>query len=78
MSRNETLPEDGQDRFEREKRAFHEAVKQGYLALAKNEPQRFVVIDATLPEDEIELQILRHMEPFLPNPGRPFGTPIKT
>ncbi len=70
IRRNETLPEDGQDRFEREKRAFHEAVKQGYLTLAKKEQERFVVIDATLTENEIEVQIFRHIKHFLPNPDK--------
>jgi dTMP kinase len=71
MRRNETLPDDGQDRFEREERPFHEAVKQGYLTLAKKEQERFAVIDATLTEDAIETQIFKHIEPFLPNLGKP-------
>lgn len=35
------------DRIERENRAFHEQVRQGYLSLAAAEPQRFIVLDAT-------------------------------
>ncbi len=38
------------DRFEIENVAFHEQVRQGYLQLARNEPKRFVVIDALLPK----------------------------
>jgi len=34
------------DRFEAEKVAFHEQVRQGYLQLARNEPKRFFVVDA--------------------------------
>ena len=71
IRRNESLSQDGQERFEREKKAFHEAVKQGYLALAKKEKERFVVIDATQSEDEIEVQIFRHIKPFLSNPDNP-------
>jgi dTMP kinase len=37
-------------RFEDEPLEFHERVRSGYLKLAENEPERFCVIDATLPE----------------------------
>jgi dTMP kinase len=36
-----------EDRFEREERAFHQKVRDGYLSLAEEEPGRFHVIDAT-------------------------------
>jgi dTMP kinase len=36
-----------EDRFEREERAFHQKVRDGYLSLAKEEPGRFRVIDAS-------------------------------
>jgi len=35
-----------QDRFEQEELAFHRRVREGYLKLATNEPQRWLVIDA--------------------------------
>ena len=35
------------DRFEKENISFHRRVRQGYLALAKAEPKRWVVIDGT-------------------------------
>ena len=41
------------DRLEAEKDEFHSRVREGYLALAAAEPQRFVVIDGSLPADEI-------------------------
>lgn len=36
-----------EDRFEREKVDFHERVRSGFLALAKAEPKRIKVVDAT-------------------------------
>ena len=35
------------DRMERKARVFHARVRRGYLALARQEPRRFVVIDAS-------------------------------
>lgn len=43
----------GVDRISAEGLAFHEAVRQGYLAIAREEPGRFVVIDATREFDEV-------------------------
>ena len=40
-------------RFEDEPLEFHERVREGYLELAANEPDRFCVIDATLPERRV-------------------------
>lgn len=36
-----------ESRFEQERLAFHEAVRDGYLRLARMEPQRFHIIDAS-------------------------------
>ena len=49
---NEERAQEGA-RFEDEPLEFHERVRQGYLKLAANEPDRFCVIDATLPERRI-------------------------
>ena len=42
------------DRLEREKIEFFSAVRKCYLELAANEPDRFLVIDATFSKDEIQ------------------------
>ena len=34
-----------ESRIDEESTAFHERVREGYLALARNEPERFIVID---------------------------------
>lgn len=41
------------DRLENEKAEFHSRVRAGFLALAKAEPKRFLVLDATQPIDEL-------------------------
>ena len=41
------------DRFEREDIAFHQRVREGYLKLAKEEPERWLVIDATQSKEKI-------------------------
>lgn len=46
------------DRFEREALGFHEAVRSGYLELAKKNPERFVKIAADRSVEEIEREVL--------------------
>ncbi len=41
------------DRFEQESLEFHEKVRKGFLELARREPERFVVVDATEPIDRV-------------------------
>jgi dTMP kinase len=49
------------DRMEQEPEAFYEAVRQGYLVVAKRESQRFVIIDAARTPDEVAQQIQEHL-----------------
>lgn len=65
IKRNEAPSHQGQDRFEREALDFHNKVRKGYLDLANQEKERFVIIDASLSEDEVEKEIFGHIEPFL-------------
>jgi dTMP kinase len=53
------------DRLEAEEQDFHARVRNGYLALAEAEPQRFLVIDATLPVGEIAATIQNRVESLL-------------
>jgi len=45
------------DRFEREKLEFFERVREGYLAQARQAPQRYQVIDASCPLEQVQQQI---------------------
>lgn len=45
------------DRLEAERAEFHERVRAGFLALAAAEPDRFLVLDASLPAAEIASRI---------------------
>jgi dTMP kinase len=47
------------DRFEGETLTFHERLRDGFLTLAANEPERCVLIDATTSKDEVAEQIWR-------------------
>ncbi|MFH1829992.1 MAG: dTMP kinase [Pseudomonadota bacterium] len=54
-----------EDRFEQEDIAFHERVREGYLAIAKEEPNRFAIVDARGSEEEVHKKITEAMETFL-------------
>ena len=46
------------DRFDSESAAFHEAVRNGFLELARREPERFAVVDASAPIEQVTQSIL--------------------
>lgn len=52
---------DRYDRLEAEEARFHARVREGYLALAAAEPDRFLVLDATRPIDELRDAIRRRV-----------------
>jgi len=54
-----------QDATGRESLEFHRRVREGFLELAKDEPDRFVVIDATLPPGDVMQAALDAIEPLL-------------
>ena len=47
-----------ESRFEAEAMRFHESVRQGYLTLARIEPRRFEIIDASQATDQVWQRIL--------------------
>ena len=62
------------DRFEAETQAFFERVRSAYLELARREPQRIRVIDASVPFDAVERQVSTVLE-RLPLFSRGTGDP---
>jgi dTMP kinase len=54
------------DRFEQEAEAFHNKVREGYLKLAKEEPQRWLVVDASQSKSKIAEIIWQRVQPLLP------------
>ena len=54
------------DRFELEDLSFHRRVREGYLKLAAAEPNRWLVIDASLPRDEVAGTIWERVRLLLP------------
>ncbi len=55
----------GADRFEREEEAFFQRVRQAYLQRAARELERFRVIDASRPLDEVQEGLARVLEDWL-------------
>ena len=45
------------DRIESKDRAYHEKVRQGFLAMAAERPDRFAVVDASRPPDDVTRHI---------------------
>ena len=53
------------DRLDRESKEFHEKVNKAYLELAAMNPEKYLVIDAQLPIDEIARQIQDRVEKLI-------------
>lgn len=53
------------DRFEKEKESFHVRVRDGYLLLAEDEPERFRVIDGLMDVSQIHREICGVLEELI-------------
>jgi dTMP kinase len=53
---------DTEDRYERMETSFHDRLRVGFLAIASNEPDRCVVLDASGTIDDIHAQILASVQ----------------
>ena len=56
------------DRLESEPPEFHQRVRRGFRTLADAEPDRYLVIDASLSPDEIAKKIQERVREMLPDP----------
>jgi len=54
---NERLAKRDLDRFEREGPEFFARIAQGFTELRNADPSRWIVIDGTLPKDDVEADI---------------------
>jgi dTMP kinase len=52
-----------ESRFEKEALSFHEKIRRGYLSLARKDPKRMTVIDATQTPDKMHQQIMEILFP---------------
>lgn len=57
------------DRFEKQLPAFHQALRQAFLAIAAEDPERCVLVDATQNPDEVEQAIWDAVTHRLALPG---------
>jgi dTMP kinase len=64
--RNSTRGLEAEARFENEDLAFHERVRSGYRALAKQYPDRYRTVDASPAPEEIQNRIRKIMDDALP------------
>lgn len=55
------------DRLENEKQEFHARVREGFLALAAAEPERWLVLDAALPVEQLHQLIRDRVAALLPS-----------
>jgi dTMP kinase len=56
----------GEDRYERMGSAFHETLRHAFLDIAKAQPERCLVIDAAVDEEEVARQIWHSVTSRLP------------
>ena len=56
------------DRLEAEPADFHQRVREGFLAQAAAEPDRYLVLDATRPPDQLSREIQERIRDLLPDP----------
>jgi dTMP kinase len=61
---------EGADRFEAEDARFHAALREAFLKIAQEAPQRCVVVDASRQPDAVEADIWAALQQHLPQLSR--------
>jgi dTMP kinase len=56
---------DKKDRIESAGNSFFEKVRSGYIEIAKNEPDRIKIIDASMNIDLIHIEIIKTLDDLL-------------
>ncbi|MFK5635765.1 dTMP kinase [Ornithinimicrobium sp. LYQ103] len=64
---------DVHDRLEREADDFHDRVRRGFLDLAARDPDRYLVLDATRPADELTAAVRARLGSLDAHPGGTSG-----
>ena len=64
-----------ESRFEAKGEAFHQKVRQGFLARASEEPNRIVIIDAASPPDDVARGVISAVKQLLVAHGSKMKTP---
>jgi dTMP kinase len=50
------------DRLESEEDAFHEAIRQHFLSMARGNPERYLIVDGTQPPAQIHGEVMTRLE----------------
>ena len=58
-----------QDRFEKQELSFHQRVRDGFLKLAANEPERWLIVDATQSKETVAQLIWQRVRQLLSEQG---------
>jgi len=61
----ETAVQGREDRFEQQDHPFHQQVREGYLKLAAQNPERFRVLDGTLKKQKLHQEVVALLKPLL-------------
>jgi len=65
LARAAARTSEGEDRYERMGRGFHESLRAGYRHLARSEPERCCLIDASVDADAVAARVWEDVAPLM-------------